>query len=94
MKQINLSYLITGILLLKILDLVMIFKDINLEKKFFLFFFKILSSNLKRIFFVNLNSFLKLLLEERITLNMIKIFLNKGLNKKLNKKSFKEILYL
>jgi len=39
MKQINLSYLITGILLLKILDLVMIFKDINLEKKFFLFFF-------------------------------------------------------
>jgi hypothetical protein len=85
MKQINLSYLITGILLLKILDLVMIFKDINLEKKFFLFFFKILSSNLKRIFFVNLNSFLKLLLEERITLNMIKIFLNKGLNKKLNK---------
>jgi hypothetical protein len=85
MKQIKLSYLITGILLLKMLGIVKIFKDMNQEKKFFFFFFKILSLNLKRIFFVNLNSCLRLLLEKRITLDMIKIFLNKGLNKKLNK---------
>ena len=55
MKQIKLSYLVTGILLLKILGLVKMFKDIDQEKRFFFFFLKILSLNLKRIFFVDLN---------------------------------------
>jgi len=40
MKQIKLSYLVTGILLLKILGLVKMFKDIDQEKRFFFFFFK------------------------------------------------------
>ena len=84
MKQIKLSYLVTGILLLKILGLVKMFKDIDQEKRFFFFFLKILSLNLKRIFFVDLNSCLRLLLEERITLDIIKILLNKGLNKKVD----------
>ncbi len=84
MNQIKLSYLVTGILLLKILGLVKMFKDIDQEKRFFFFFLKILSLNLKRIFFVDLNSCLRLLLEERITLDIIKILLNKGLNKKVD----------
>ena len=34
MKQIKLSYLVTGILLLKLLGLIKIFKDMNKEKKY------------------------------------------------------------
>ena len=57
-----------------------------MSRFFFFFFLKILSPNIKRIFFIYHNSLILLLLGERITIDLIKIFLCKNFRRNLNNK--------